>query len=363
MDSASISEEGKPTGRGKNVRLFTVHGNGKLIPYKESQFKDSKLEEDLEVLLERNLEHLFEGSRILIIGRQVTTNLNTRIDLLGIDSAGNTVVVELKRDATPRETIAQLLEYAAFVEELDYSQLNEIYREYSGEESTLEDYHHQYFQGEAGESVSFNKSTRLVIVAHEITGEIRQTALFLRKKGVDICCLEFKYFKTKSGEEVISTDLVIGQEGFPPPPPKSASLPKVDENQFLSSLDSNGLEVFRRVFEFAKRNGLVFRWGSKGFSLNVESDTGYVGLFFGYPPHSVFKQSIYTGFEEIAKKVNNSDEVIQFYAEQIKNLGYFTSAKSNLKWVIDRHYSEDQVNRFLDIVQNVISKIRENGLR
>jgi len=38
----------------------------------------------------------------------VTTNLNTFIDLLGIDEIGNTVVIELKRDKTPRETLATI---------------------------------------------------------------------------------------------------------------------------------------------------------------------------------------------------------------------------------------------------------------
>ncbi|NIA09505.1 MAG: DUF91 domain-containing protein [Nitrospiraceae bacterium] len=345
------------------MKLFTIDKNGKLISYEEHHFKDSKQESDLEVLLENNPEYFFEGSKVLIIGRQVTTNLNTFIDLLGIDKIGNTVVVELKRDKTPRETVAQLLEYASFVENLDYSQLNEIYRDYSGEESNLEDYHQQYFQSESDGSVSFNKSTRLIIVAQEISKEIRQTALFLRKKGIDIYCVEFKYFETISGEKIISSDFVVGEEQFIHQKVQSASLPKVNEKQFLNSLDKNGLEVFRQVFEFAKQNGLMLRWGSKGFSLNVELDTGFVGLFFGYPPNSVFKQSIYTGFEEITKKVNNSDDIIEFYKERLENLGYFIKAKSNLKWVVDKSYAENEVKQFLGIIEEVISKIKERGLK
>ena len=41
--------------------------------------------------------------------------------MLGVDKYGNTVIIELKRNKTPRETIAQLLEYASYVENLDYS--------------------------------------------------------------------------------------------------------------------------------------------------------------------------------------------------------------------------------------------------
>lgn len=245
------------------MKLFTIDKYGKLIPYQEHAFKDSNQESDLEVLLENNPEYFFEGSKVLIIGRQVTTNLNTFIDLLGVDKSGNTVVVELKKGKTPRETIAQLLEYASFVENLDYSQLNEIYQDYSGEESSLEDYHQQYFQGESEEKVSFNKSTKSVIVAQEISKEIRQTALFLRKKGFDIYCMEFKYFETKSGEKIISSDFVVGEEEFIRQKVQSVSLPKVDEKQFLNSLDKNGLEVFRQIFEFGKQNDLMFRWVQK----------------------------------------------------------------------------------------------------
>jgi len=345
------------------MKLFTIDKNEKLIPYKERVFKDSNQEADLEVLLEKNPEYFFEESKILIIGRQVTTNLNTFIDLLGVDKTGNSVVVELKREKTPRETIAQLLEYASFVENLDYFQLNEIYQDYSGEESSLEDYHQQYFKNESNEKVSFNKSIKLVIVAQEISNEIRQTALFLRKKGINIYCMEFKYFETKAGEKIISSDFIVGEEEFLRQKIMSASLPKVNEKQFLSYLDKNGLKVFPQIFEFVKQRGLLLRWGSKGFSLNLELDTGFVGLFFGYPPNSVFKQSIYTAFEEINKKVNNPDEVIEFYRTHLENLGYFTNAGSNLKWVIDKSYSDDDVKRFFDTLENIILKIKEKGLK
>lgn len=345
------------------MRLFTLDEKGKLIPYKEIRFKDENRESDLETLLETNPEYFFEGSKILIIGRQITTNLNSFMDLLGIDKTGNSVVVELKRNKTPRDTIAQLLEYASFVENLDYAQLNEIYQNYSGEDISLEDYHQQYFQNESEDKVSFNKYSKLVIVAQEITKEIKQTAQFLRKKGLDIYCLEFRYFTTKSGEKIISSDVVVGEEEFIRQKIESKSLPKVDEKQFKKSLDKNGLNVIDKVFEFAKKNKLLFRWGSKGFSLNLELDNGFVGLFFGYPPDSVFKQSIYTGFEEINKKVNNPEEIVDSYRSNLEILGYFVPAKSNLKWVIDTEYTDEQINDFLKIIEEVISKIKESGLQ
>lgn len=345
------------------MRLFTIDKNGKMVPYKQESFKKLHIEADLERLLENNPEYFFEDSEILIIGRQVSTNLNASIDLLGIDSFGDTVVIELKRDKTSRETVAQLLEYASFIEKLDYSQLNDIFQRYSGEECNLEKYHQQYFKSNEDEKISYNKSTKLVIVAQEISKEIRQVALFLRDKGLDIYCASFKYFTTKNGEQLISLEFVVGEEEFIPKKVQTASLPKINEEQFLKSLDKNGEKVFEKIFNFGKKNSLLYKWGSKGFSLNVGIDNNLVCLLFGYPPNSVFKQSIYTGFEIISKKVNNSEEIIGFYKTQIKDFGYFENAGANSKWIINKSYSEEEIKKFLDIIEKVMLKIKANGLR
>jgi len=71
--------------------------------------------------------------------------------------------------------------------------------------------------------------------------------------------------------------------------------------------------VFKKIFDFANKENLMFRWGSKGFSLNLPFDNGFVGLCFGYPPTSVFKQSIYTGFEEMKETHNKALHLTFFH--------------------------------------------------
>lgn len=344
------------------MKLFTINKNGKLTPFEECLFKEENRESDLENLLENNPEYFFEDSKIMIIGRQIPTNLGSWIDLLGLDKSGNTVVIELKRGKTPRETVAQLLEYASFVENLDYEALDEIYKSYAGEETALDEYHQEYFQLSSDDIVSFNKSTKLVIVAQEMSNSIKQTSLYLRKKGLDIYCMEFKYFQNCSLEKMITSDFVVGEESFIKSDIKPSShLPKVDEKKFIDSLDNNGKTVFNELFEFAKKQNLFFRWGSKGFSLNLPIENGFVGLCFGYPPDSVFKQSIYTGMEEIRKKVSDSEIIIDFYKTSLENLKFFEPAKTNLKWVIDKSYDENEIDQFFKILIEVIDKIRYNS--
>ena len=175
--------------------------------------------------------------------------------------------------------------------------------------------------------------------------------------------MEFKYFKTKSGEKIISSDFVVGEEEFIRTKVKSVPLPKTDEEKFLSSLDRNGLKVFKEIIEFGKEKGLIIRWGSKGFSLNCTLDGGLVVLFWGFPLNSAFKQTVYTGFEEITKKVHDSKEIIEFYKRNLENLGYFAKAGNNLKWVIDKSYSDEEIKRFFYIIEKVTSMIKEKGLK
>jgi len=59
------------------------------------------------------------GGRLLVIGRQVRTPHGKLIDLLAIDADGNLHVLELKRDRTPRDVVAQLLDYGSWVTTLD----------------------------------------------------------------------------------------------------------------------------------------------------------------------------------------------------------------------------------------------------
>ena len=141
------------------MQLFTVDTKGKFEKFEEKSFHLENTELDLEDLLEKNPDYFFSENKILIIGRQVVANLRAIVDLLGVDDHGNTIVIELKRDKTPRESLAQLLEYASYVDNLDYAELNEIFQQYTDEEVELEEYHSEYFgHNETSHSVSWNKS-------------------------------------------------------------------------------------------------------------------------------------------------------------------------------------------------------------
>lgn len=86
-------------------------------------------EKQIEDLLAANIEILDAGW--LVIGRQVKTEGGGFIDILCIDQQGALVVVELKRELTPREVTAQALDYASCVSVFTEAQIAETYMAYS----------------------------------------------------------------------------------------------------------------------------------------------------------------------------------------------------------------------------------------
>lgn len=85
-------------------------------------------EKALEDLIETDPEIV--GHRLLVIGRQVATAHGGYVDLLGLDEAGGLHVVELKRDRTPREVVAQTLDYGSWASGLSNADIESVWSGY-----------------------------------------------------------------------------------------------------------------------------------------------------------------------------------------------------------------------------------------
>jgi hypothetical protein len=175
--------------------------------------------------LEKHLECWLENSPwaiaqepLLIIGRQTSAfqeEYGTVFpDLLGIDKDGNIVIIELKKGRTPREVVAQLLEYAAWANDLSDDKISDIFLNYvksSQNDKNLEDSFIETF--ETDEFPSLNQRLRLFIAAEEISPSVSKVCRFLRQvHGVDITCTQFSVFQTESGEILVSTEAFVGLE-------------------------------------------------------------------------------------------------------------------------------------------------------
>lgn len=346
------------------LRLFRVDPEKKFIEYKVHEFKDEHKEEDLEYLLESNPDSIL-NEEILIIGRQVSTNLNTYIDLLGLDRVGNTAIIELKRDRTPRDTIAQVLEYASWIELLDYNQLEKIFQEYTeNEDETLSDYHRTFFNLEEGEVVNYNKDQHIIVVGLNITREIRQQATFLNRKGLPTTCVEFNYFQTESGETLLSTDVVIGRDQKRPDTLSIGKRTPTNKQAFLESVNEISRSFFDSLLSKAEISGFPIHWGSVGFSINVELGGKHVSFCEGYPQKGTRENPIvYAIFSYIEKKIENPDKIIELFKTRFIETQQFVSSGKNLKWVIDKKVNSDVADMITNLYFEFANAIKNCRLK
>ena len=349
------------------MRIFSVQADGKFVEFAHEPFQAVHTEKILGDWLEANPEGILEDRDLLIIGREVTTDLGASIDLLGVDRAGNGVVIELKRAKTPRDTVAQALEYAAFAERLDVDQLETIARAYMNDESlNFAEHHREHFELGQSDAVAFNKDQRIVIVCQEISPQIRQTAQFLNSKGVSVTCVEFSFFQAEGGGRLMSQEIVVGEESRRLVQVSSRSAPVVDEGTFLASCDDDGRAVFSRLLKWCKENSMPIVWGVKGFSSSVVVDNVRVPVCYAYPPHAVYKQSLYPAFGgsgSIRSKTAIPEKVIRDIKDKAVATGLFVPAGQDVKCVIDRSLTGAEANSVLSVCESIASAIREHGLK
>ena len=143
-------------------------------------------ESRLEELLEQEISIL--GGDLMIIGRQVVTEFGKQIDLLAINPDGDLVTIELKRDRTPREVVAQLLDYGSWVRDLGYDDIVSLFSDYSTECQTE---HH------------------FVVVATELDNSTERIVRYLSEcYGMPINALFFGYFEDGEREYLARTWLI-----------------------------------------------------------------------------------------------------------------------------------------------------------
>jgi hypothetical protein len=95
---------------------------------KAVSFEAMEAEARLEGLLEEQIS--IAAPHLMVIGRQVRTAFDKIVDLLAIDIEGNLAILELKRDKTYRDIVAQVLDYGSWVADLRDDDIARIFQEY-----------------------------------------------------------------------------------------------------------------------------------------------------------------------------------------------------------------------------------------
>lgn len=133
----------------------------------------------------------------MLIGRQERTSYGGIIDLLAIAPDASLALIELKRDRTPREIVAQSLDYASWVEQLTPEKIAQIYERFSGGGS-LDEAFAKHFGSELNED-SLNQSHQIILVASELDDSTERIINYLSARDIAINVIFFQIFQ--NGQE------------------------------------------------------------------------------------------------------------------------------------------------------------------
>jgi PAS domain-containing protein len=147
--------------------------------------------------LEARLEELIQsdptilGEPLLVVGRQVPTAFGKFIDLLAVSAEGALHVLELKRDRTPREVVAQVLDYGSWVQGLSHSDVLALFG----------DQHHTAFEVAFEERFGtrppeeLNGGHTLTVIAADVDPATERIVTYLAGFEVPVNVVFFRYFR------------------------------------------------------------------------------------------------------------------------------------------------------------------------
>lgn len=166
-------------------------------PYKEISASDYNIyEKDIENWFSKNRDVLFSDKDAILIFYQETSG-ERQADILGIDSQGNLIIIELKRSWADRTTIGQVLDYAATISKWSYENFNDKFKEYKGADKELIKEFRAFVDNEEFQEDDLCKTQRLFVVAPHFEENLIKVIRWLKKYQLPIDIIPFALYEQK----------------------------------------------------------------------------------------------------------------------------------------------------------------------
>ena len=268
------------------LRLYTVDtANKKLKPLDVTQLKQHNLTEryDLQEWLVSHPEAL--GEELLIIQKEFDgfDGTGERLDLLALDTKGQLVLIENKRDDSGRDAVWQALKYASYVAPFTAEDIINVYANYLSKYKPIdadldtdayepEHVHHtsrvlikKFLGGNADidwmSQLNPKATQRIILVAGEFRKEVTNTALWLIEREIDVKCVKVSPY-------ILNGQLLVDIQQIIPVPEASeymVRLSRKDAEVKTLKEKENSLEKMRIAYwaqlleDFQNRNFDLFR--------------------------------------------------------------------------------------------------------
>ena len=241
-------------------------GFWKVVGNKADRIEYSSIdtENKLENIIEKDISVLNED--LMLIGRQIRTSYGKIIDLLAIDQNGKISIIELKKNRTPREVVAQTLDYASWVQTISYKEIADIYKENIGKE--FEEGFDEHFGTAPPEKI--NQEHDIIVVSAALDSETERIITYLSNNyNVPINAVFFRYFKD-GNSEYLSRSWLIDPNEVEEKSTRTAASNKGEEwngKDFVVNIDvADGISTWEDSIKYGFTSAGGGRWYSN--SLN-----------------------------------------------------------------------------------------------
>ena len=334
----------------EEIRLWRIIKGDQLEDIRPAKLN---LEQRLETWIEQDISLLHPG--LLVIVRQVQTDFGCIIDLLCIDQEGDMAIVELKRDLTSREIIAQALDYASWVRDLTTDRIFEIANQYLGDSGPFEQAFATRFGSEFPEVVNDNHS--IFLVASQIDASTERIIKYLSDTyGVRLNAVTFQYFRTPDDQELLARHFLIEPERIESQArSKGASKRRrnLTYDELASLADQHGVgDLYKRlVGELIQRFTRHTTISSIAFTGDFNgSRKAVISLV---PPESSKEEGLY--FQIYAQHFSqllglSEQEVLACLPQNRKNWKYYETAGPDMAGYAGYFRTDTEADRFLERV-------------
>ncbi|HEX3783663.1 MAG TPA: hypothetical protein VHX38_28705 [Pseudonocardiaceae bacterium] len=303
---------------------------------------------------EAQLEQLIEadptilGEPLLVIGRQVPTSYGTFIDLLAVDADGVLHVLELKRDRTPREVVAQVLDYGSWVTGLTHDEVLQTYASYK-EDVAFEEAFAECFGTNPPDEL--NTAQRLSVIASEVDAATERIVTYLNTGfGVPVNVVFFRYYMDDGREYLARTWLVdeTTAPGRTVPRRRTASREEWNGTDWYVSF---GEETSGRNWDDARQYGFVSAGGGEWYSRVLQKMPEGARIFVNIPKNG------YVGVGTVTRPaVRFSDAVVTVGGEATK------LKDCDLKGIYERPGETDDTAEYVVGVDWIVTRPRTDAI-
>jgi hypothetical protein len=320
-------------------------------------------EQQLEDMIVANPELL--SDELMLIGRQEDTGRGGRIDLLAISPDGSLTLVELKRDRTPREVVAQALDYASWVEELDSDEIAAIYARFKPDGNLSADFQERF--GVELDEEALNASHQVIVVAASLDDSTERIIGYLGSRGVSINVLFFQVFEHGTDKFFSRAWLIDPIQSQAEPTERGAKEPW--NGEFYASYGPDDA----RPWDDARKFGFISGGGGSWYSRTLELLNPGDRVWVKAPGHGYIGVGIVTGKrqpvaefrvptpqgEQLYVDVSSIDKRLRKHLDDPEMCEYFVP----VKWLETRDI--DQAVRGIGLFgnQNTVCKPRSKKWR